>query len=262
MELDVVVLCGSLRKGSLNQALAEVAVGAARSPLRLDLWRPADVLPRLSISPGDPMPLVVEQLRSRVAEAAAVLFATPEFNRSVPGYVKDVVDWLGIRVPRRPLLNKVCALMSASLDRHGGAFAQLELAELSPTRRRARGHGSRRRDWSRQSRGNRAPIGNDGDRTIARSRGSSPARTSTLGPRGLGSVLVEGSFHTRVRRPRASTSAVDGSAARPKPPPSRRTSPTNQGARNASQAIDFHDPCRRVRDRWPGVQGGLQRRWC
>jgi chromate reductase, NAD(P)H dehydrogenase (quinone) len=130
MDLDVVVLCGSLRKGSLNQALAEVAVGAARPPLRLDLWRPADVLPRLSISPGDPMPLVVEELRSRVAEAAAVLFATPEFNRSVPGYVKDVVDWLGIRVPRRPLLNKVCALMSASPDRHGGAFAQLELAEL------------------------------------------------------------------------------------------------------------------------------------
>jgi chromate reductase, NAD(P)H dehydrogenase (quinone) len=130
MDLDVVVLCGSLRKGSLNQALAEAAVGAARPPLRLDLWRPADVLPRLSIAPGDPMPLVVEELRSRVAEAAAVLFATPEFNRSVPGYVKDVVDWLGIRVPRRPLLNKVCALMSASPDRHGGAFAQLELAEL------------------------------------------------------------------------------------------------------------------------------------
>jgi NAD(P)H-dependent FMN reductase len=76
------------------------------------------------------MPLVVEQLRSRVAEAAAVLFATPEFNRSVPGYVKDVVDWIGIRVPPRPLWGKVCALMSASPDPHGGAFAQLEFAEL------------------------------------------------------------------------------------------------------------------------------------
>jgi chromate reductase len=131
MDLDVVVLCGSLRKGSLNRALAEAAVETARPPLSLDLWSPAEVLPRLSISPGDPMPPVVERLRFRVAEAAAVLFVTPEFNRNVPGYVKDLVDWLGIRVPPRPpLLGKVCALMSASPDRHGGAFSQLALTEL------------------------------------------------------------------------------------------------------------------------------------
>jgi chromate reductase, NAD(P)H dehydrogenase (quinone) len=130
MNLDVVVLCGSLRTGSLNRALAEATIGTARPPLRLDLWSPSDVLPRLDIAPGDPMPMAVDRLRARVADANAVLFATPEFNRSVPGYVKDLVDWLGVRTPPRPLVGKVCALMSASPDRHGGAFAQLALAEL------------------------------------------------------------------------------------------------------------------------------------
>jgi chromate reductase, NAD(P)H dehydrogenase (quinone) len=48
----------------------------------------------------------------------------------VPGYVKDVVDWLGIWAPPAPLVGKVCALMIASPDLHGGAFAQLDLAEL------------------------------------------------------------------------------------------------------------------------------------
>jgi chromate reductase, NAD(P)H dehydrogenase (quinone) len=48
----------------------------------------------------------------------------------VPGYVKDVVDWLGIWAPPAPLVGKACALMSVSPDLHGGEFAQLDLAEL------------------------------------------------------------------------------------------------------------------------------------
>lgn len=128
--IHVMAICGSLRPDSLNRQLLELAQGLNVDGITIDVWDDDGELPRVAVSRGDPFPEVVANLRGRVASADAILFVTPEFNRSVPGYVKDVVDWLGIQAPPRPMVRKICALMSVSPDPHGGAFAQLHLTDL------------------------------------------------------------------------------------------------------------------------------------
>ncbi len=128
--ISVVAVCGSLRRDSLNRQLLELARGLDVDGVSIEVWDDRGALPRVAVSRADPFPEVAASLRGRVANADALLIVTPEFNRSLPGYVKDVVDWLGIQAPPRPLAGKVCAVMSTSPDAHGGAFAQLHLTEL------------------------------------------------------------------------------------------------------------------------------------
>src|SRR3954451_23559571 len=67
--------------------------------------------------------------RARVTAPPAEV-VTSELNRSIPGGLKDIVDWLGILVPPRPLAGKPVMLMSASPNRFGGAFAQLQRGDM------------------------------------------------------------------------------------------------------------------------------------
>jgi chromate reductase len=96
----------------------------------VEVWRSADHVPRVDATRGTPFPAVVEDMRRRVHDADGLLIATPEFNRSIPGMLKDIVDWLSISAPPRPLVGKRVLLMSASPRRHGGISAQVELGSL------------------------------------------------------------------------------------------------------------------------------------
>jgi chromate reductase, NAD(P)H dehydrogenase (quinone) len=124
--LEVLAVCGSVREGSLNRRLVDVAAALAGDGIRVRVWE--EVLPRVDATPGRPLPPLVDSFREAVAGADLLLLATPEFNRSLPGYMKDVVDWLSIPSPPRPLVGKAIALMSASRSPFGGGFAQEQLA--------------------------------------------------------------------------------------------------------------------------------------
>ena len=128
--IDVFGICGSVRAGSLNRALLMAAQELAGAPFQVEAWRGNAEIPRVDATMGRPFPPVVATLRDRVAAADVLLLVTPELNRSIPGNMKDVVDWLGILAPPRPLAGKPVVLMSASPNRFGGAFAQLQLADL------------------------------------------------------------------------------------------------------------------------------------
>jgi chromate reductase len=128
--IDVFAICGSVRAGSLNRALVLAAQELARDPFQVEVWDGNAEVPRVDATLGRPFPAVVAALRDRVAAADVLLLVTPELNRSIPGGLKDIVDWLGILAPPRPLAGKPVVLMSASPNRFGGAFAQLQLGDL------------------------------------------------------------------------------------------------------------------------------------
>ncbi|GAB2494830.1 NADPH-dependent FMN reductase [Streptosporangium sandarakinum] len=128
--IDVLAICGSTREGSLNRSLLRTALRLAEAPLRVEMWDDHASVPRLDATRERPFPSAVAALRDRVAAADVLLLVTPELNRSVPGEMKDLVDWLSILAPPRPLTGKPVALMSASPHRFGGAFAQLQLGDL------------------------------------------------------------------------------------------------------------------------------------
>jgi chromate reductase len=129
-QIDVLAICGSTREESLNRALLRAALDLAGDRFKVEVWDDYAHLPRVDATRGQPFPATVSALRERVSAANVLLLVTPELNRSIPGGLKDVVDWLSILAPPRPLVGKPVALMSASPQRFGGGFAQLQLAEF------------------------------------------------------------------------------------------------------------------------------------
>lgn len=127
--LHLVGIAGSLRQQSYNRALLYAA--AEQTP-------PDATLTVLDISSvplynGDVeqqgMPPAVQGLRATVGAADGVIIATPEYNWSVPGVLKNVLDWLS-RPPDSPLFGKPLGILGASTGYYGTARAQLHLRQM------------------------------------------------------------------------------------------------------------------------------------
>ncbi|MFN4057202.1 MAG: NADPH-dependent FMN reductase [Roseinatronobacter sp.] len=121
--LNLVGLCGSLRAGSYNRLL--LREGAR-------LFGPSNFvegnlrLPLLDEDQATPdFPPDVALLKDQVANADAVLIATPEYNKAPPGVLKNALDWLSLR--GAPLVDKPVAIVSAAGGRAGGERSQYML---------------------------------------------------------------------------------------------------------------------------------------
>jgi chromate reductase, NAD(P)H dehydrogenase (quinone) len=122
---------GSLRRGSHNTALLRAAAQTAPPGVALELY---DGL--RSVPPFDEdretatTPPAVAELRDRVAAADALLVAMPEYNSSVPGQLKNAVDWLSRPPHASPLLGKPVAVIGASTGLFGAVWAQADLGKV------------------------------------------------------------------------------------------------------------------------------------
>ncbi len=120
-------ISGSLRAASYNTQLVTAAAGAFGA----DAFTLADL--NLPLYSGDieeiGLPDAVITLAQQIAQADAVVIATPEYNKSLSGVLKNALDWVS-RTPDRPWAGKPVALMSATAGRTGGemAIASLRLA--------------------------------------------------------------------------------------------------------------------------------------
>jgi chromate reductase len=129
--LGVLALAGSLRRRSYNRALLAAAVELAPAELLIAVDA---VFPRLPLfdedleqeTGGGPEP--VQELRRRVAAADALLVATPEYNQSLPGVLKNGLDWLS-RGPAEVLAGKPIAILGASGGPWGTRLAQAALRQ-------------------------------------------------------------------------------------------------------------------------------------
>jgi len=127
--LDVLGLCGSLRKASLNRAALKLAGELMPKTMQLDIveWRDVPVFDGDVFAAGLPAP--VASIRERIRRADAVLIATPEYNFSVPGGIKNVLDWTS-RGEDQPWAGKPVAILTASPGPLGGARVQYDLRKV------------------------------------------------------------------------------------------------------------------------------------
>jgi chromate reductase, NAD(P)H dehydrogenase (quinone) len=130
----VLGISGSLRADSFNTALLRAAAAflpaAARMPLLTDL---ALVPPYSEEDDVEPASAPVERLRSRIETADALLIATPEYNGSIPGQLKNAVDWASRPYPDNALRRKPVAVIGASTGVFGAIWAQAELRKVLTT---------------------------------------------------------------------------------------------------------------------------------
>ena len=125
---DVAVLVGSLRKDSINRKLAKALIELAPPPLRLEIVEIGQ-LPLYDQDQDDTPPEAWTAFRERVRPADAVLFVTPEYNRSVPAALKNALD-VGSRPYGQSVWNgKPGAVVSASPGAIGGFGANHHLRQ-------------------------------------------------------------------------------------------------------------------------------------
>lgn len=125
----LVGICGSLRGGSLNGQLLELAARSLppeHELQRLD-WRDVPAFDADLLGQGLPEP--VARLRRQIAEADGVVIATPEYNFSLPGMLKNAIDWLS-RGEDQPFAGKPVSILSATTGPLGGARVQYDLRKV------------------------------------------------------------------------------------------------------------------------------------
>lgn len=127
-QLDVLGLSGSLRKGSFNTALVRAAQDLAPDGMRIRLRTLEDIPVYNEDVRTEGYPPSVKALRDEIAAAHGLLVATPEYNYSVPGVLKNAIDWAS-RPPDQPFAGKPVAIMGASPGRFGTARAQYHLRQ-------------------------------------------------------------------------------------------------------------------------------------
>ncbi len=124
-ELKVLVICGSLRKGSYNAALARALPGLAPPEMKLITAPPYDTLPlyNADMQEASGFPGPANDLAAAIRAADGVLFVSPEYNWSMPGALKNAIDWVS-RMKDQPFEGKPVAIQSCSQGPLGGARMQ------------------------------------------------------------------------------------------------------------------------------------------
>lgn len=126
----VLGISGSLRKGSFNTAVLRAAVELAPAGMTIDTAEIRDLPLYDEDVRSKGLPDVVQKLRDRIAAADALLFVTPEYNYSVPGVLKNAIDWAS-RPPNQPFAGKPLAIMGASGGPGGTMRAQYHLRQIA-----------------------------------------------------------------------------------------------------------------------------------
>jgi len=129
-ELHILGIAGSLREASYNRALLRSAQALAPTNLTLDIYGELGQIPHYNEDVRQAgYPKIVQDLRDRIRTADALLIATPEYNLSVPGVLKNAIDWAS-RPPDQPLKEKPTAIIGATTGFFGTARAQMHLRQI------------------------------------------------------------------------------------------------------------------------------------
>jgi chromate reductase len=127
-QLKVLVICGSLRKGSYNAALTRALPALAPEGMTLIDAPPFDGFPfyNSDVQDSSGFPAVVTAFAEAVRAADGVIIVTPEYNWTIPGALKNALDWVS-RMKDHPFKEKPVAIQSASMGPVGGARMQYHM---------------------------------------------------------------------------------------------------------------------------------------
>ena len=124
-------ISGSLRRDSHNTSLLRAAAALLPPGVELKVYDGLrDVPPYDADRDVDPADPAVARLRQAIASADAVLIATPEFNGSIPGLLKNALDWASRPFPDNSLRGKPVAVVGASTGMFGAVWAQAETRKV------------------------------------------------------------------------------------------------------------------------------------
>jgi NAD(P)H-dependent FMN reductase len=125
--IKILVLVGSLRAASVNRQLAELAVESAPDGVTLRLFDRLGELPFYNEDiDNEDVAESVTALREVAAEADAALVVTPEYNGSIPGVLKNAIDWLSRPFGNSALKDKPAVVIGGSFGQYGGVWAHDE----------------------------------------------------------------------------------------------------------------------------------------
>jgi chromate reductase len=129
--MKILGISGSLRADSYNTRLLRAAAELLPREVELELWSDLKAVPPYDEDDDvQPAPAAVAELRAAIADADAVLFATPEYNASIPGVLKNALDWVSRPLKSNPLRNKPVAVVGASTGAFGAVWSQAELRKV------------------------------------------------------------------------------------------------------------------------------------
>lgn len=130
--MRVLALCGSLRAGSYNRRLLRAAEAGLPPGVTVEEFEGLGDVPPYDQDhdQGRGAPHAVLALREAISTADAVLIATPEYNGSVPGQLKNALDWASRPFPGNALRGKPVAVVGASTGLFGAVWAQAELRKV------------------------------------------------------------------------------------------------------------------------------------
>src|SRR4051794_40721044 len=123
-------ISGSARRDSHNSKLLRAADEFLPAGAELVTWEGLSALPIYDEDLESDCPEAVSELREALAEADAVLIATPEYNHSIPGGLKNALDWASRPLDSNPLRNKPALVVGASTGLFGAVWAQAEVRKV------------------------------------------------------------------------------------------------------------------------------------
>jgi chromate reductase, NAD(P)H dehydrogenase (quinone) len=129
--MRILAIPGSVRRDSHNLRLLRHAAERAPEGVEIEIYTGLKSIPPYDedddVQPG---PAPVAALRRLVAEADGILIATPEYNSSIPGVLKNAIDWVSRPRASTPFQNKPAAVIGASTGQFGAVWAQAELRKV------------------------------------------------------------------------------------------------------------------------------------
>ena len=126
--VHILGIAGSLRVGSFNAATLRAAQQLAPEGLTIEIFSIEAIPLYNEDTRAQGYPPAVADLRARIKAADGLLVVTPEYNYSIPGVLKNAIDWAS-RPPEQPFDGKPIGIMSASMGALGGARAQYHLRQ-------------------------------------------------------------------------------------------------------------------------------------
>ena len=129
--MRILAIPGSVRRDSFNLSLLRHVAEQAEDGVEVEIYDALKSIPPYDADDDvEPAPQVVAELRRAVADADGLLFATPEYNSSIPGVLKNAVDWVSRPRETTPFQNKPAAVMGATTGSFGAVWAQAELRKV------------------------------------------------------------------------------------------------------------------------------------
>ena len=128
--MTILGIPGSLRAGSHNAQLLRLAAEELPEGVELVVFDGLAEIPAFDQDLEDLAPDAVDALKAAIAEADAILIATPEYNGSIPGALKNALDWVSRPIAESPIRRKPVAVIGASTSAFGAVWAQRELKKV------------------------------------------------------------------------------------------------------------------------------------